>query len=403
MILIILGITSCQGNLQKDMFGFTPEETLEPFMDNGLKTFWKHRIYNEGEKQLSIVGPTELLEEGVVFKKAGISDSSDTLVLLNPATGIPEWKWSNYVIPGSQKASSYYDYYHDGILCYNSQEDNYGIDVKSGRSIWSMNQDNISGFLTGSQDGLIFKTQQIKRPETQSSIFVGNYKTGSFVERVRIKAEDGYNLAVIPNVSSFKNESNENVIIFFFQQEGWFDNVYKSKVDYYAYNLDRDKYEWHRENLNPTGLANKTPPIIDDSGVFVAGGGMVYKLELSTGNTLWSKEMPWAFDFDNYYLYKGKLIFNLGNGDLMAISSIDGTTFWHNKSLSGCCASPIVKNDRIYFANGSLHIVDVNSGEALYRINPKAGSFLTNPAVDVENNRMFGTDGVYFYCWELPE
>ena len=104
-------------------------------------------------------------------------------------------------------------------------------------------------------------------------------------------------------------------------------------------------------------------------------------------------------------IYNDLIIFNLGNGDLIAIDKNNGNQVWVNEELSHCCIEIRIYGDRIYFTHYGLFIIDVNSGELLYKFDsPRDNWFFSSGiAVDLENKKMYASDGHYFMCMELPE
>ena len=90
---------------------------------------------------------------------------------------------------------------------------------------------------------------------------------------------------------------------------------------------------------------------------------------------------------------------------LIAINKNTGTQEWVHTSLSGCCTELRIYEDRIYFGNDKLYIVDASNGELLYKLKSPhpEGSFRNAIAVDLPSKRMYTTDGIYMMCMELPE
>lgn len=84
---------------------------------------------------------------------------------------------------------------------------------------------------------------------------------------------------------------------------------------------------------------------------------------------------------------------------------------WHHVDLSECCVELFTHEDRLYMGNDDLFIVDVNSGELLWRYTTPsqkergrgAADFNDGVIIDLERKRMYLSDGYFMLCLRHPD
>ena len=145
--------------------------------------------------------------------------------------------------------------------------------------------------------------------------------------------------------------------------------------------------------------------------IYFATKFSVFCFEKETGNLVWQRQLYHDFQGSNYLIYEDLFITNLDNGDLIAISKYNGETVWVQERLSVCCTELRIYEDKIYMGNGDLFIIQAETGEVLFRYKTPTKKergrsnalFLKAIAVDLENQRMYTTDGYYLLCLKHPE
>ncbi len=231
---------------------------------------------------------------------------------------------------------------------------------------------------------------------------------GDFEEVFKIRRTEGDGVD-IPGVLHYKNESNEDILVFQ-NNTIYLPPDYKEVIDLYSYNLSKKELMWKVEDVSEESW-NFYLPQKDDENIYFATRNRMFSFDIETGAKNWERLEPYI-NGSNYLLHNDLLITNLGDGGLIAISKHTGETVWHNEELSYCCAYLRIYNDKIYFGESDmLFIVDANSGELLHRYKSSTrkekgrsnAHLYKSIAVDTENQRIYATDGYYLMCLKHPD
>ena len=121
---------------------------------------------------------------------------------------------------------------------------------------------------------------------------------------------------------------------------------------------------WSRDNVFPySGICS---PLIVNGNVYVANGGKIDVLELSSGTLVKQYDAGWGAHSINYA--GGLLIYNTCDGYLVALNP-DGSQRWEYRSNNGCYHNnPAIAGDRIFIlsSTGKLSALNLSSGTELW-------------------------------------
>jgi len=371
--------------------------------ENEMKLFWQRTLSDSSINYMSI-DPHIVNEQLIISYIQIFSDVSEKIISLDIEDGSQNWSWENYIRPGAQRVSGTQRvHFNDNIMTVCSSQDNYAIDINNGESIWATNIED-GNPRTNIYNDMLFHTitYGIAPYGDSTKIIVRPVGNGEWRDVYLIAKEDEYEVNFeAPSV--YINQDNDTLIIF--QNRQITLSPIDEKVDLFCYNITQDSILWFKSDLTSSGSSNVRAPIVEGDLVYFAGKWDFFCIDIPTGEVQWMHNFYHDFQGSNFLVYNNLIITNLDNGDLIAIDKHSGAQVWVNVGLSGCCTELRIYEDRIYFGNDKLFIVEASTGDLLYKLkspNP-GGSFHNAIAVDVVEKRMYTTDGSYAICMELPE
>lgn len=364
---------------------------------------WK-QILSSDSSYSSSIDPF-LFEDLIITSSESPSDGNEVLQAYNKNNGELIWTWDEYIRPAPQRIRGPETLLKiENTLIASSSQDKYAIDLTSGNSIWSTNMESgdisISNF-----EANVFQTFSygISPHSDSSKIVMCDYLTGDWQDVFTVYNDDNFNPYFHPP-AGYTNQNGERLLIF--QNRGGVINTgFVDRVDLYCYNVDQDSIVWYKPDFTPSGSSNVRKPIVEGDRVYFGGKWDFYCIDIPSGEIIWTHNFYHDYQGSNYVFHNDLIIIDLDNGDLIASNKNTGNQVWVNESLAGCCTELRIFGDRVYYGTSNMHIVNVNTGKELYEFSsPHPGaSFLSAIAVDLENNKMYTTDGYYLLCMELPE
>ena len=369
---------------------------------------WKTPLHPDTLNSLSI-DEIQLYADKIVTSVNPSSPSVDEVVLCIDTTGTKVWNWNDFHDEG--KAQIIADERRlDNYFIFSAWKDNYCIDIETCIEVWRYVSNYGAPKISVSLNNFVFLPIYYSQSSPRSdstSIMMANVESGEFKEVFKIRKTGEHEVA-IPNTSSYIDEAGDTVLVF--QNNNLRISPYEEVIDLYSYNLTKKEVTWVNKNL--TALSwNINEPVLDDDNIYFATKFRFFSIDKSSGNINWERLMPHDFQGSNYLLYEDLLITNLDNGDLIAISKHTGETVWIQERLSACCVDLRIFEDKLYMGNGDLFIIQAETGEVLFRYKTPTKKergrsnalFLNAIAVDLENQRMYTTDGYYLLCLKHPE
>jgi outer membrane protein assembly factor BamB len=379
---------------------------IEPEVDTTL--IWKVPLDSDTLNTLSL-DEIAFYNNKIVTSSNPVSNSNDEIILCYDDEGNEIWRWDDY--SPQNKPQRINDEKRIGnYLVVSSGKDNYCFNIESGNEEWRFVFDYGAPKLSVGLDGLVFLpiyySEQSPRSDS-TSIMMGNVENGDFKEIFKIRKTGEYEVA-IPNVIPYINSNGDTIIIF--QNNNLRISPYEEVIDLYSYNYSTKELNWCKKSLTDKSW-NINEPVLDDTNIYFATKFRFFSIDKVTGEINWERLMPHDFQGSNYLLYEDLLITNLDNGDLIAISKHSGETVWHKERLGACCIELRIYEDKIYMGNGDLFIIEALTGEVLFQYKTSSKKergrsnalFLNAVAVDLDNQRMYATDGYYLLCLKHPK
>ena len=395
---IILSMISLVFSCKKDNVEKPPE-----INQNDLQVIWEYSFENISLENVSI-SPI-LWNNSVLASKYEInSNENDLLLSFDKASGSINWTWEDFIRPAPQSIRGKSKIHLIGSNLYAcSSQDNYSINLLDGTTIWATDNDNGSKRTSLFEDLLFHSESYGTLPYSDSTnVLVTNVNDGSWRKVFGIQKTDDFEV-YFEAPSAYINAEGDTLIIM--QDRAARINPFEEKCDLYCYNQTADSLVWVKYDFTSSGSSNVQPPIVEGDRLYFGGKWDVVCLELPSGDEVWRKNLYWDFQGSNNLIHEDLWITNLDNGDLIALNKYTGEIAWVNEDLSYCCTELRVYDDRIYFGNNDLYIVDVFTGDLLHKFsspNPN-GEFYNAVAVDLENKRMYCSDGYSLLCMDVPD
>ena len=373
-----------------------------PSDEKKLEVLWQYS-YSDSDDGLSI---TPYLYQNMLLTSFRVSGSTNNEVLyaLDAETGELIWEWEDYVRPAPQKfRGKHRNFIREGSFFLGSSQDVYEIDIESGLTQWSSNIEEANPRISQGDEHMYSTMTYGSAPLGDSSIVIERaYDDPEWTKVFSIHKQDDFE-ANLETASEYIDTNGDRLL--FFQDRTLKLMPFTEKVDLYCYNASADSILWVKTEFTPSGSSNTQPPLIEGDRLYFGGKWDMICLELPSGNELWRNTLYWDFQGSNFLLYEDLIITNLDNGDLIALNKNSGNIVWQNEDLSGCCVELRIYEDRIYFGNNDLFVLDAITGSLLCQLEPTDlnGNFKSGVAVDLLNKRMYCSDGYSLLCMKLPE
>jgi outer membrane protein assembly factor BamB len=333
------------------------------------------------------------------------------ITMLNPETGETIWTWDEYA--EEYNSGPFNTFIMDDELYLNDRHLNYGVDCTSGQTTWQ------KPLMEGGRDvsvykNLIFSVQEFGSAPRFDKVAIA-YKEkgkGEWQTAFSLTAEEGKN----PFVSApaiYENEVGEIILLmdvaFIYannHSDSWL----------YAYNLDQQKMEWTVGDIDPEGSGRKGTPLIDGDYVYHIGTRYLFCRDVRTGALMWERtfEEPYVYFYDDHrVIADDKWILSNSCGEVLAIHKNTGATIWKIDRDRKSHIIPEKFNvfeDRLYFAAGSIYIVNIRTGWIEQTIAPREitsgyrdPEFQGDLHIDFEKGLVYAADKFDILCFEIPE
>ena len=370
--------------------------------EENLKVIWQYN-FTSGDNGLSVA---PFIYENTVLTSFRSSSSSghEILYALDKEDGSLLWEWQEYVRTAPQKfRGKHRNFVHDGSIFLGSSQDVYEVNIQDGSTLWYSNQEDANPRISqGSEHMYSSLTYGTAPTGDSSSVIMRSYDQADWTKVFTIVKTDAWETN-LETASEYYSPEGDRFLIF--QNRTLRFNPFDEKVDLYCYNQSADSLVWIKEYFTPSGSSNVQPPIVENDRLYFGGKWDVVCMDLPSGDEVWRENLYWDFQGSNILIWQDLIITNLDNGDLIALNKNSGNIEWVNEGLGYCCTEIREFDGRIYIGNKYLFIVDAASGELLHKYsspNPQ-GEFYNAVGVDLENERMYCSDGFALLCMELPE
>ncbi len=327
------------------------------------------------------------------------------LLYIDGKTGAQIWMWNDYLhgkVIGLSGVFENGNYYTSGIGEY------YCINMESGVTQWSIDFEgnksvggnlNMGEFIYGTSRSW---TNFVSEPDKGSIVKIEK-STGIVYDIFSIEKTDDYTIR-LSQPSVWINDQNDTILVF--QNRQYRLSPYKDKADIYSYNMTQDAIMWMLEDYGDGILSNAYPLVVDEDRVYFLNARTMYCLDKYTGETLWSKSYNTTFLCSNYLVVDDKIIYGSCEGHLVILDKLTGEELYFVED--GSAIFHITYHDgRLYYINGSIKIIDVNTGKKLYDIktpNKSADNYFTGRVLlNEELGYMYAHDYYFLMCMKIPE
>jgi outer membrane protein assembly factor BamB len=180
-----------------------------------------------------------------------------------------------------------------------------------------------------------------------------------------------------------------------------------NKYSLASYDLLKGEILW-RVNLGYL----ETSPILYEGFIYVGSlQGKMYKIDKSSGNTLWSFNSGSAIH-STCAISNNKLIFGTDGGSIFCLDTDNGSLLWQNNLSNSILAAPLILHGRVFFGgyDSTYYCLSIDSGSGLWKQNIGTKIF-AGSALYSDTNIMFGGIDGNLYClncadghleWKFP-
>ena len=386
---------------------------MNPLMEESTDSLVIWQISLQADSSLSHSMDTELSEDGIIYSTKSLEvNESETIRLADRDNGDLLWSWNEYGTQSYGRGLSNYKVY-DNLLVANANQYNYAINLTTGQSEWSTTVDFGKPYIVQFGDVIFHTTKNGAWPYSDSTtVLACDSQKGNWRELLKFRNTNFEDYEVsFHNPAAFINDVGDTLLILKLEQITI--APFDSRLDLYCYNMTQDTMVWGHRQFDPYGGANILPPLIEGDYIYYVGVFEVYCLDKNTGEVQWKWGYPetrHSLQGNNFLLYQDKLIIKRGNGLLYALDKHTGAEQWVQEDAGSSGTEMRIYGNRLYFGSGKIFIIDLDTGETIYKIRtPNLSSrfpyadFVNAITVDEVNQRMYTTDGYFLMCMRLPE
>jgi outer membrane protein assembly factor BamB len=182
---------------------------------------------------------------------------------------------------------------------------------------------------------------------------------GIISEILRFPPLNGYRIGV-KSPLPFLSPTNDTMLVTVLAKVRLSDNFPQSSL--ILYNLTKRQFVYDTVDYSRQSSGF---PVIANSKIYNDVGGGIQCNDLWTGKLLWRRDFGVSFLFSGVEVAEGKVFAGGEDTNFYCLDAETGNTLWTLKGVAGGTRKPFVMNGVVYFANGSLYAVDVNTGQIL--------------------------------------
>jgi outer membrane protein assembly factor BamB len=404
-------------------FGCSKENDIKD--KNGLivtkKEIWSVKTTdNDSASSTYFLDRTVIYNNDVVVKAK--KNNEEIIKMLNIQNGETKWEWGEWAEKKIYSGNSY-PYIKSNKLTFQTDHENYQINLDNGKTIWKNRfKENFGHWTMGLGD--IFLSEHL-------------YNRG-----VAPESGGGY-IVIMSNVDGkpiekFKPKYGEQKLTF--EQNGWYYDAYgvpfEKNGDTYIfvklndpsptvtytcvefislYNLTKKEWVYERKKLKSrdSNWGTFHPSLLYKDKAYHGGAGIITCSDLMTGERFWETPLPngnETFIFAGILIENDKIYANSDGGQLMCLDANNGRLLWNIRSF-GSSTGLTYLNGVVYFVGGGkLHAVDAETGAYIWKIESPdlkknksaifSGMCALVPGVGSEKGKIVVTTGLNAYCYE---
>ncbi len=381
----------------------------EPADSLSYNLIWEKPIHED----LSPIDPFFLttLENDLVLYERDVINTIPTrseLVSLDPSNGNKVWCWNDDM---SIRSLGNIPVYYNDKLFISSIERYYSMSLSTGTTLWSISLegemfDELYNLFDLDNEALV-GILRFGSPSFNNQIVTVDKSTGQLTELFEISHDnDGFSKRVAFAKPFIKSNGDSCLVMGIVKSKN---SPFEMKSEITAYNLETNTFEWTVKDFDPFGgITGRNAAIIEDGRIYMQGINALICLNADTGEIIWHQTYPWNMQFsENFIVEGGKFISSTSEGMVVVLDKITGEELFAI-DYGAYVYTINFFEDRLYFCNGKLMIVDPENGEIYHELETKnknldQAAFRNKVAIDTTNRVMFVQDGYYIQAIEIPD
>jgi outer membrane protein assembly factor BamB len=221
-------------------------------------------------------------------------------------------------------------------------------------------------------------------------------------------ADDGYSVGFSCMLSTFLDNGDE---VLLFKNRQWHFDSMQGRMDVFAYNLSADSLLWRNKGLEKWD-GGVIPMQVKDSLVFCPGGGLLYALNLYTGEKVWEfnyaeKSPGNHFGYGDIFINGPFLLVKPSGDELFCLTAETGRLNWWRENRGWTMKGRFThfENKLFYIADADLIIIDDYTGERLLKEDQQEhlGKLTGDVRIDPATRLMYMANYHEALCVKIPE
>lgn len=388
-----------------------PESGDKP--DSKLELVWKVPLASDEDICES--------REPMVYQDKLICNSAPagsgfTIWLLDGKTGQQEWSWNSFIKYPTITYSNH-QFIEDDKYIINNGEETHVIDLNSGNTLWQSFYKRAGHYVT-IIDGYIYHKHNSQQWPTEYQHLVRspiNYVQWDTILSLDKDNLDGYSPAIF-GPTLWMSPSNDSILVF--QNRSWrFGSNQDGQIDLYGYNLSKEKVEFIKKDIEPTGNSNVLPPVVEGDRVYVIGNRNLHCIDLVSREFIWQKGFPGSghhLMLSNLIIDGNRLIVKPDNDAIYAFDKYTGELLWNTYEAGYSPSHMKFYNGMVFYTaegDGKLFAVSTSNGQIVWREDsPNDGNrkypsaaFQNGVAINEQLGYIYAQDKYFMLCFKLPE
>jgi outer membrane protein assembly factor BamB len=375
-----------------------------------LKLVWQTLLPKRPETSLSI--PPILYQDKVLVSDAILlSRLNDNIMAFKQDSGKSCWNWDEHLkdrMGEMMRLSQTISPVYQNIFMYTGSN-LYGIDMNSGKTIWSIDVHNRGGhYLEYTRMEELAFFRYVEKDRTESLVIV-NMKNGS--ERKIYHADfspekPGYYPEVMPPAIEIKPDGDT---LLYFKTGSWSDPKIMNMA---CYNLTKSEMVWLKEDVDPNTEPNSFATFIKNGLLFTCSFRSIFCFNSVNGELVWKRDFSDKngglymansnLEFDDQNVY-----FMIGNGNILSLNRKSGIENWKTDVPGVALGGIRYVDGKIIFSNRTLYIFDASNGKKLIEYDSSNESkeyfdtYISDPTYDPLTKRIYFSDGYFLQCFQL--
>jgi outer membrane protein assembly factor BamB len=344
-----------------------------------------------------------LTPSGVLFSQHTDQNTDESLLMLDPETGLTRWTWNQYLNPPTTllACSRQEPAVYGQDLLFAAGNALYNIDLSDGHTILEQPGEYNPAY---KQLGSCLLCTQNRLQDTATRVALLDMVTGN--ERL-LYTHHGLNSAFKAiSCPTFALEPNGDTSLYWmykiYDHQSW-----KTEAALYAMRLPNHQMRFIKSNISQG--SSEYAPLVHDSLIFVEGYREVLAMNRFTGQEIWRTQTDGVGGHQIQMINETLLVSDADHGFLLGLEPKTGVIRWKTQ-VYGACSMPQYMDGVLYTVsqeNGKLYAIQLTDGSILWTLespdlalHPYA-TFSYGVGVDRVNRRVFLSSFRAAYCYKI--